>query len=456
MNDILIEGISFNQYVFDFDAVFACKESCTAFFQFQKHCDFNSEAVMFVQEVNDLESMNKDSVEAIRIALHIFETYVQPTASQSTQKKSLCTFFKQISDDTQVWPVSNKEKTHTFTSPAKAFEALKHATLLELKTDSFPRFLRSKYWLQFAKSKDGAFLKKLGVPRAATLIAHYTVQDFELPIVADIDFQFSDQLSQDSYMWDYKGNHVTHVKSAEATSSMNAFFSDANILPKVPWSAKASLSKLTCVLPYDFDFVCQACCSWEAICQYDGNAYAFEDLSYMSNAELTTRYPSACSNNYRSVSTTILYFKLPFPMNQIRRYVSANAVEYNPAKEQLTLANRFVMNKDIPPLKTGHIEAFDFVSWVFTKLGDNRTMVHQCHYINLGGYGTNKTFLKLATFARCKDYQKSMVKYLKKEFEKPTPKKDFVAKNYQDACVAARRAAYQQKHPNNSPMPLQQ
>lgn len=66
------------------------------------------------------------------------------------------------------------------------------------------RFLRSKLWHDFLKSKNAEFIKQMAVVKQ-TLEYKYTDEDFEKPFVCDKDFRFFESIAGDDYDWVYHG-----------------------------------------------------------------------------------------------------------------------------------------------------------------------------------------------------------------------------------------------------------
>lgn len=133
-----IKGEAITAYVFDFEKLYNNKEWFSVFFKFQEK-QFNTESLFFLQEVNDIEhfSFPAQESEAVKLAIHVFDTYIQSTCSQCSTKKKLCKLWNDSkqSDNPSTWMLAS-----SFHSPALAFAELKNAILLELKSDSFPRY----------------------------------------------------------------------------------------------------------------------------------------------------------------------------------------------------------------------------------------------------------------------------------------------------------------------------
>lgn len=127
-----------SSYIFDFEKLFSHKECFQTFFKFAQQ-EFNTDCLFFIQEVNELETLTfpAKQAEAVKLANHIFETYIQSGSSACATKKKLCKIYheaKQMDNDA-VWLLTNH-----FPMPALAFAELKHQIMLELKSDSFPRY----------------------------------------------------------------------------------------------------------------------------------------------------------------------------------------------------------------------------------------------------------------------------------------------------------------------------
>lgn len=133
-----IKGEAISAYVFDFEKLYCNKEWFQVFFKFQEK-EYNTESLFFVQEVNDIEQIPfpAQETEAVKLANHIFDSYIQSTSSQCSTKKKLCKLWNETNqcDNESKWMLGA-----SFNSPAQAFAELKNSILLELKSDSFPRY----------------------------------------------------------------------------------------------------------------------------------------------------------------------------------------------------------------------------------------------------------------------------------------------------------------------------
>lgn len=210
----MINGIDLTFFAFDFQAVFNSTEAFAIFSQFQK-AEYNLDALLFIHECNDLRKMVFPSAPSVSLAIHIFESYVdsvsdntsyiQPLASTSTNHKQLCQLFKEHDQvNNEDWKLGQ-----VFSTPMDAFEKIYSTCLLEMKTESFPRyffvrfaervrFVRSKLWLDFLSTKPKEFIQSMGLPKAATEYL-YTDKDFEeTAVVTDGDFRFIEMLLEDN------------------------------------------------------------------------------------------------------------------------------------------------------------------------------------------------------------------------------------------------------------------
>lgn len=127
------------------------------------------------------------------VKTHLVETFTE-VDQHKTPTKWLVTKF---SNPAEVCLIC----CYVFLTPNKVFSKVKDSIMLELNSDTFPRFVRSKLWISFLKSKDRDFVNSMGSLKAAMDYA-YTDESFHEHIVTDNDFKFLRRLSEDDYDWD--------------------------------------------------------------------------------------------------------------------------------------------------------------------------------------------------------------------------------------------------------------
>jgi hypothetical protein len=217
---LVIHDVDLSQFSFNFSQVLKNSELKKLFHQYLE-TEFNAEPLLFLEAVQGLEGLDEN--EARQQAQQIITKFVGENAPSEINLSSPAK--QQLLQDFQSGNVL----------VVKVFEKAKDVITLELKTDSFPRFIRSSLWFNFLRKQDKNFITQLGVPKAAT-IYDYTDDDFgKNAIVTDYDFVFAEQMLQDNYGWEL----ITHLK--HKNSVCNAFFcAQKNFLPNVSWAKKVS------------------------------------------------------------------------------------------------------------------------------------------------------------------------------------------------------------------------
>lgn len=425
------------------------------FFKFSER-EFNTEVLFFLQEVNDLEQIAfpERQGESVTLANHIFETYIQSTASQSPAKKRLCTLYKNSGQ------LDNEEKwilTSTFPVPSLAFADLKSSSMLELQSDSFPRynvailtilqrFLRSKLWLDFIAKQDKTFVQTYAVPKAS-LVHEYMNDDFgENAIVTDVDFQFAESISQDDYvhciqvliLYSQDWSLQAHTKM-DNNCFVSAYAGGKNYLPFVEWAKSGSATKFVGVLPYPMEFVARSVCCLEALATYEDTVAKTESIQFISNQELQVKYAEQVKVSHRGMGYQQVDVKFPFPVNQTRRSMQVVSAKYDPHMNRVTYIQKSCIFKD-RPLPKNWIDMHAFIVFQFTHLDENRSMFSQTVLFNIHGW-SNPSITKLTVAYRSKIVASTFIKFLQDEVEgkhKHFKKDDALAKCYAECDVVNR------------------
>jgi hypothetical protein len=130
---------------------------------------------------------------------------------------------------------------------------LKRILLLQLKSDSFPRFIRSQLMKNAAHtlSKNSSVM----VLRVAQRFP-YTRKDFQMVGFTKKDLELGRYLMTDIYDW-----NLVYSKPG-----INCYYSDLEIFPDVPYMKKCSILKMTNILPYSFDscLLAHSSCSFQS------------------------------------------------------------------------------------------------------------------------------------------------------------------------------------------------
>ncbi len=136
-----IHGTSLKELVFDFYAILKIEEARK---QFYSHLatEFNTEPLDFILAVEALESTSSIH-DASKMAYDICELYIQPLNGTDTAKKQINVSASTLSPVIATLKANGADKsnwTQGNITPAKLFEPVKNGIILELYTESFPRY----------------------------------------------------------------------------------------------------------------------------------------------------------------------------------------------------------------------------------------------------------------------------------------------------------------------------
>jgi hypothetical protein len=385
-----------NKRVFDFEQVVQDSQAKNEFYHFLQ-TELNQEPLLFLEQVNKLEKSNGE--EAVKIACHVMKTFIMPASPMeinisSESRMTLVSLFQKHNqfEQTHKWVIPE------FKTPVEAFARIKDSVMLELKHDTFPRFLRSKIWLDFVQNKSKEYIESISVLKAAVDF-HYTDADFSAPVVFDKDFRFMEALAEDDEDWEFRGSNKL------GTSVVNSFYGSKNYLPNVSWMEKGCFVKYTVTFPFSLEQCAKAMMPLGYMEQYDPNCKRLQNIAFYSNEELKSKF-QATASEYRTSCVAAYRVDLHWPMRTPRRLIAACSAEYKPEREQLMFIMKSVDPPSDMPLKKGWIEAKDLCCNIFLKIDEHRTLFTQIHSLNFGGWSTNRTVMRLACMQRGKDFQK--------------------------------------------------
>lgn len=165
-------------------------------------------------------------------------------------------------------------------------------------------------------------------------------------------------------------------------SAVVSYFGDKQYLPNVSWMKNGSIMKLCAT----FDVPMLECAKCILPCsfmnEYDPNLTILCEGEYLVNSEFKKRYPNATTSDTRCNMSFVGEIQLAFPMNQKRRFVNACSLEYNTTKNQIMFIHKpYECNTHLPK---NYYEMRDFGLFMFTALGDHRTMFTHVHLLNCG------------------------------------------------------------------------
>lgn len=206
-----LHNVNLKDIIFEFDKIMASAETRKVFL---KHLatEFNQEPLLFLEEVQELEKIPFPEQEsaATKKALDICCTFL---ANLTDRGKGVPKEINVGADTLQsVISALTANEQHKIATkwvsdvktPSEIYRYVKNTILLELSTESFPRFIRSKTWLDFLRTKDAKFLNTCSTLKTA-IKYNYTDHSFRDHVVTEQDFRFMEQLAMDDFDWELQG-----------------------------------------------------------------------------------------------------------------------------------------------------------------------------------------------------------------------------------------------------------
>eukprot|EP01080_Neovahlkampfia_damariscottae_P003986 gene3986-7242_t len=398
------------QVVIHFSAVFTKKKIAEAFEKFLES-EQNTDPYHFLQEVQRLKQIEKDS-EKIKKIEEIIDKYVKKDSPNEVN----------VSESTRNFVIENfelqkkqKNKWILEMQPHELFSKIFYSVKEELNQDSFHRFVRTKLCDDSIRSfkRDSTV-----VSPCITKNFHYKDSDFSSGFVTDKDVEFAKLVCEDSFSWD--------LLSTNKDQWVNAYFSTENYLPEVTHNTTAS--KYECTLPVSFDKAVLSFMCDESIMS-DPNSVGMDCLGYKSYEELDEyfkkngpKYQMENCQRTNLISNLEAYFGFPFNARIIRHAFSAHYEPetkslyciFKPYNEDFSKFGTFekikVSQKGTAKKKaTKAMYMFDYTMRKFQKIDENKTLFQEVTLGNIGGWGTNDSFVKMVLKNRANGLRKSVL-----------------------------------------------
>lgn len=306
------------KYHIHFESIFKVPDMKKAFIEFCK-TEHNTEPMEFLDAIDALPK----SKDIVSDAKKILSTFIEEGSPKEinlsgANKRLILKQFENVKHDSQ-------KVLMIFKKPRKI-------VALELHSDVFPRFVRSKFC---AKAVEAHQTDPEVVALKTTVSFPYEEEDFNTFLVTKKDFDFMKHLAKDDFDWELHGGE---------TSKLNSYYSDKNFLPNVPWFSNASLAKFEAIFPFDFETVCCSLIPLSECLQYDDNVVSYEVKEYFTHDELVKKYGEDKlkhkHENKRAGAVTIMDIQLPWPMVTKRKYPVCTSIDYDPAREEVTMVHK--------------------------------------------------------------------------------------------------------------------
>lgn len=377
-----------------FDSLFKYKDIGGTYYEFLKK-DHSEESWEFLMELNSLsQTIGKKEIE--KKVEHIIENFLKDGSPKEIN----------ISNETKEFTLKKLEDYKGM----EAFKDIRTKIVIEMKYDSFKRFVRSKECLKIVEKY--AQNSEVILPVLAERF-NYTDSDFDDQILFDEDLKFMDILYQDSPYWELLNSFK------EGACYGNSWWSHENYIPNVTKASGVSIAKYDIVLPFAFEHVL---CSFFPLAEqikFDPQCGKYETFNYKTE-------------NGKSFATIMYNVTFDYPFN-CRLYPMVASGHYDPEIKKCvqifkpceieTLKEHKWLEKNMTNClqRKGDKEhlgkaykMFDFQSTHIQKVDNKKTLFTQIHLYALGGWINNKSFMKLIAAERGKKLLQDLVGNIKK------------------------------------------
>ncbi|KAL0481656.1 hypothetical protein AKO1_012477 [Acrasis kona] len=326
-----------------------------------KNC-FNEEGFEFLEAVGEFVRA-VDPVFQYNKAKRIIETFLikgvdkEVNVDEQARKR-----IKDVFDKTEAPTDSEK---HSFSE--HLFNPLFKLVRREIRMDTFPRYIRSDYFIDFAEKKGEEFIRKISIdlrrsePRNAVM---FQPTDFTTKQITDRDIQFILRLAEDSSDWEslIKGSNLNHYCYTSKTDY------------SIGGLKGLKLGKMTGILPYHVD---------DVIAAYNNkNLRHYHDRQYFSLDQLK-REVAGDGNDHMYSNTASRYILKFAPLMKKRCMNQMNTMVYDCERECYVLITKTSTNysgykNEIGP-DEDMVEGVMIGGYVFFKIDGNRT-----RYVHMG------------------------------------------------------------------------
>lgn len=349
------------------------------------------------------------------MALHIFDTYIEPTSARKQVNLDARTT-QELVDEFQMSQQHLNDHTWVLTkSYTMLFQSAVHAVKFQLEKDTFPRFVRWGEWLKFVARKGDSLLASIAVLKTAHQFS-FTDSDFVDHIVLDKDIAFFKELTKDSFDWDLVGSRAI----LNNAGTISAFINKKKLFPQVSFYQNAILGKWCGILNYPFELVKNIVLPARCTERYDRNVIGFKYYDFFTPEQLKNKYPHIQISTERSCIITRVQAQLPWPFKTVRSTTWASCCVYEPQNQTIFLLHKpckhEVSDNEANPSWINH---YDYCYFAVTKIDESRTLFYQIHIVDLGGLAQKA--IKLLFFDRGVTLTKYIIRELEEEQKNPRP-----------------------------------
>eukprot|EP01080_Neovahlkampfia_damariscottae_P012884 gene12884-7305_t len=383
MRKLNSKKVNKENYIVNFEAALSKKEIAIVFENFLKS-EFNQEPWLYLQQVKELHELKEENRIITKIE-SITENFLQKNSknelniSYELQKKTL-TLLKDL-----------KEKKVEVQQAMDNLENIAETIRVQLRHDPWKRFYRSKSCEDIIQK----YYNDSTVCSPATTVQYYYKDDhFEHPFIDDSDFEFGNNLFEDSYDWELVGS----------SEGLNSFFSSINYLPNLSNSKNVSAFKFQFNLPFSMHSCLLGAFTPASGKKIDPNLVKLVSDDYYSFERLKSHYKEKDEEQKiekfeRASCMVTEHVKVPFPMNSryskstySMTYDSKSKTFYAVSKSSSDSYSQFskphiaeVYDKSGNKSPRKSYLMFNFGFYQFQKVDEKNVLVTQVHLVDIGG-----------------------------------------------------------------------
>jgi hypothetical protein len=316
------DSFDISKYSIQYQSVFEVKEIQDSFYNHLK-TEFNTEPFDCILEINSLKELKSDK-EIISKCNEIVDKYLRNTSKKEVN----------ISGDSKLRLFSKLEKQLTGDSwiceesAYDIFFPVKRILFNELHADNFPRYVRTQQCADVVSS----FVDN---PRVMVLssILKYPLcdKDFENPFISNIEMEFINEISKDSFVW----------QSVHSSKVMNLYTSSTPFLPDSDFFKNSKSIKMESVLPFSFEKVATFFFSLENLKKIDSELIDIKINEKHWTKDLKEKFPDEKIKNPFYFVTAETFGRVKhFPFNTPRKTLDIFNIEYDEENQSLSFVRR--------------------------------------------------------------------------------------------------------------------
>eukprot|EP01080_Neovahlkampfia_damariscottae_P009122 gene9122-1211_t len=360
-----------NTYIIEFNSVFYFKEIGEHFFEFLQ-TEYNPEPFLCVTAIDELNELTQDK-DIITKCNEIVKKFINPDAehevniSETTKRNLLNSLKEQLTEDEWILEETAYE----------IFFPLKRILCSELNADNFPRFVRTKKFIDMV----GKYSDDPRVMKVITALKYpFTDEYYEKPFITKSEISFLNELTQDSFAWEpiYTKNRF------------NVYVSRLNFLPESKYFSQANTYKIHATLPYSFEKVATFFLSLEHLKKADSRITDISVRETYSVKKLSNQFPDDNIANQINSIIGETCVQPPFPISTPRKSIDAYCIDFDNESQTLT----FIRRPYLGDFKGNHVDWSKKMKFDFT---DKKKEKKTCD----GYMAAIMTFIKIEIIDSC-------------------------------------------------------